>query len=177
MKSDNQSCMLLGSTPLEMDDLIYGQVIHDDGSQSVHQQKLLSTKNHEDASSLASTPLKLNATSMSRCFGDEGGGSFGEEENASGEQQQRRQMNELTTLVNDLREQVRALSDQLSTKAQENADLNACLIKQTTLGENLSSVLRVSEEKNKQLESLLEKNTAKLDSLHTENGNFYLDLF
>lgn len=99
-----------------------------------------------------------------------------EEETRSCRQIGNDNMSELLGLVNDLREQIRVLGEQLNTKAQENADLNACLVKQTSLGENLSSVLRTSEEKNKQLENSVEKNLLKLESLQTENGVF-LDLF
>lgn len=144
---------MLGSTPLEMDDLIYANVVHD--SQSLHHQKSLhlqDSANEGDEHSL----FKLNASR------DESGFENGEND--------RRNMSELLALVNDLREQVRLLNDQLGAKGQENADLNSCLIKQTTLGENLSSVLRSSEDKNRQLEGLIEKNSAKLESLQIENG-------
>lgn len=140
--------MLLGSTPLEMDDLIYGHVtmMHDGGGGGAGSGQHFKSFNVDN----------------SRQQDDENSSVLDEKNGAGGEYQQQ--------LINELRDQVRTLNEQLSRRDQENADLNACLIKQTTLGENLSSVLRVSEEKNRHLESLLEKSTLKLESLQAENG-------
>ena len=72
-------------------------------------------------------------------------------------------------LVNELREQLQNLTDQLSGKANEATELNSCLIKQTNLNENLSNLLRASEEKNKQLEASY---SSRIETLQNENGIF-----
>ena len=73
-------------------------------------------------------------------------------------------------LVNELREQLQSLNEQLSVKTRENTELNSCLVKQTNLSENLSSLLRASEEKNKHIDDSLTQQLAKIESLQNENG-------
>lgn len=130
VKSDTHSCLLLGSTPLQMDDLIMGQVVSD------HQQHTIlsaeADKDRDDVSHPADVPH--------------------------------------STLVNELREQLRCLTEQLSMRTQENADLNSCLVRQTILGENLSSMLRTADDKTKSLEAALEKNSTGMSQLKESNG-------
>jgi predicted RNase H-like nuclease (RuvC/YqgF family) len=70
-----------------------------------------------------------------------------------------------------LKEQIKHLNEQLNAKVQENSDLNSCLMKQASLSENLSNLLRVSDEKNGQLETSYR---SKIETLQNENGRIHI---
>lgn len=78
------------------------------------------------------------------------------------------QINE--SIINNLIEQIKHLNEQSDRKSQQISELNSSLLKQTDFCQNLTDLLRKSEEKNEILEANLEKSQAKINSLQNENS-------
>ena len=70
--------------------------------------------------------------------------------------------------------EIENLKKQLDSKTVQNIDLNACLVKQTTFCENLSELLRKSEQKNVDLKETEETNLSKIKSLENNLGKFWI---
>jgi hypothetical protein len=58
---------------------------------------------------------------------------------------------ELNDVTKKLIDQIEVLNKQLELKTSQNYEINSCLIKQTTFCENLTELLKNSEQKNKDL--------------------------
>lgn len=66
--------------------------------------------------------------------------------------------------------QIESLTEQLNFKTKQNTDLNNCLLKQTTLSENLSDLLKANQLRTSELEANIEKNSEKYQSLQNDYG-------
>ena len=76
------------------------------------------------------------------------------------------------TEITNMSVEIENLKKQLDSKTVQNIDLNACLVKQTTFCENLSELLRKSEQKNVDLKETEETNLSKIKSLENNLGKF-----
>ena len=73
--------------------------------------------------------------------------------------------------INSLQVEIENLKKQLDAKTAQYTELNACLVKQTSLCENLTELLRKSEEKNVDLSSKEDNNLSLIQSLENNLGN------
>jgi hypothetical protein len=75
---------------------------------------------------------------------------------------------EITNMSNEIEN----LKKQLDAKSSQNTELNACLVKQTTFCENLSELLRKSEQKNVDLSEKEVTNSIQIKKLEKSLGKF-----
>jgi hypothetical protein len=74
--------------------------------------------------------------------------------------------------INSLQVEIENLKKQLDAKTTQYTELNACLVKQTGLCENLTELLRKSEEKNVDLSKKEDNNLSLIKGLETNLGKF-----
>lgn len=70
--------------------------------------------------------------------------------------------------ISKLNTELEKLKEELRAKAEQNSELNSCLVKQTNFCENLSLLLKKSEEKNSDLEEQHSQNLATIKNLQTD---------
>ena len=66
--------------------------------------------------------------------------------------------------------EIQSLNEELNKKIQQNSELNSCLIKQTSLSQNLSDLLKTSQEKNTELEASIKSQLCNITELQADNS-------
>ncbi len=78
---------------------------------------------------------------------------------------------ESTETIHQLSEQLDILNKELNVKTTQYNELKSCLLKQTDFCENLSELLKKSEQKNTDLNKTLSKNNETIENLNNNLGN------
>jgi hypothetical protein len=157
LKGDNAS-VLLSSTPLEMDnDFLFSASMNNMNSENGKNRELDYQQNKITQS------VYYDANNVNKNYDDNKSiDTVNSDANASVQN------------VSSLITQLDALRDQLNCKTKQNEELSACLLKQTNFCENLSELLRNSDDKSKDLEVTLAKNSTTISHLVAENGSVLL---
>jgi chromosome segregation ATPase len=153
--------MLLSSTPLEMED-----------------DFLFSASMNMDTPTATKTPSGTDRINSQSVHYDENrnGGETTEDNKSIDTVNSEAATANASNIIQQHASQLEVLREQLSVKTRQNEELSACLLKQTNFCENLSELLRTSDEKSKDLETRLTEQTKSMTSLEDRNGKLLIQI-
>ena len=165
---------MLSSTPLEMENDVFA-------SMSLNRSKLAlksddtttpeSTPHHLNTVNITNTDLQNNSTELlTQSVYYDVQNNLNNQNNTNNIDQILKTTTESSETIHKLTEQLDILNKQLNFKTTQYNELNACLIKQTAFCENLTELLKKSEQKNTDLNQTILKNNETIESLNKNLG-------